>query len=231
VGRDFLSYDKGSVMDVKDIVAKINTVDAGLAEAKRDLMEFLKQHAGKQLTASAVQVKSPYQFDANQMLMQARQAAGGARIDPVVGPDCPYTVQMPTTKHVLSVARPDLGEMFMGYCMRVADQATNGKGDEYSGSIGSLFLGSEHLFKEFGGFDPTGANWPSAADKFYNMRAYMSVAERAKDDAAQQQWAAWDTIVLDRIKREREQSGTAGAPPNMPNQPDGTALPPGETPL
>lgn len=177
---------------------------------------------GVSLTGSATGVIAPnplYEMDANQMLTHCRQV-GNARVDPVVGADCPNTVVLPETGHVLSVPRPDLGEMFVGYCMRTADQTTGGDGKRVLDTVGALFLGSAHLFAP-GVYDPKGTNWPRAADKFANIKAYMTPEERARDEQSKQQWADWEVRVQERVKREREQE--QGQQP-LP-------LPDGETPL
>jgi hypothetical protein len=217
-------------MQLNEVVAKINAVDSGLAEVKLDVMNFIRANspalAAVPAPVKVVVADTPtYHISANGMLMEAR-AYGSASVDPVVGADCPYTVVVPRTGHVLSVPRVDLHEGFIGYVMRVADQSTGGKGDQYLGTVGSLFLGTEHLFKEFGGFDPSGANWPNAADKFYNMRAYMTADEKAADDRAQQGWRDWDAIIQKRIENEY-----AGVPPEGASSVPGGDTPPGETPL
>lgn len=212
-------------MQLNELVSRINAVDVQLALVKKDVLDFVKANPptpAPEPVKVTVTSTPTYHFSANGMLMEAR-AYGSASVDPVVGADCPYTTVLPRTGHVLSVPRVDLHEGFIGYVMRVADQATNGKGDQYLGTVGALFLGSEHLFKEFGGFDPSGANWPNAADKFYNMRAYMTADELAQDDRAKQGWKDWDEIVKKRI--ENDEPGRGRYPP------DPVELPPGEEPL
>lgn len=157
-----------------------------------------------------------YEVDANQLLVGARQY-GNARIDPVVGAGAPTTVTLPRTGHTLSVARTDLGEMFVGYCTRVADQAGGNPG-----TVGALFLGTQHLFERFGGYRADGSNWPQAADMFYNMRAYMTPEELARDDAAKQGWREYDERVQERVKAERQQ---------QPQPKPQAELPLGEQPL
>jgi hypothetical protein len=129
---------------------------------------------------------------------------------------------------VLSVAQPKLGEMFVGYCQRVSDQATDGHAEKYLGSIGSLFLGTgtffEHGTPEHPVFNPDGSNWPEAADCFFNMRAYMTDAEKARDDKAQADWEAVNEAL-----KHRNDPPPAPAPVVPPAQPP--ELPPGETPL
>lgn len=165
-----------------------------------------------------------YEQDINHMLVHVR-AYGNNRVDPLVGPDCPFTVTLPKTGHTLSEPQIGLGEMFMGYCMRVADQATGGDGDKYLPGIGSLFLGTGHLFAKTpqGVFNPDGSNWPMAADCYYNMRAYMTPEEKVQDAASQAGWAKWDEEVKARVEKEKN--------PTPAPAPVGGDLPPGETPL
>lgn len=162
------------------------------------------------------------EMDDQHLLIHVRQV-GGARVDPVVPEGTPYTVTLPATGHTLSVARPDLGEMFVGYCQRVSDQAG---GDPKT--VGALFLGTARYFAPFGGFKSDGSNWPQAADKFYNMRAYMTDAERAKDDAAKASWEA----VYDRMGRGegRQKQPETPSTPSMPSTPPGN-VPADETQL
>jgi hypothetical protein len=153
------------------------------------------------------------EVDANQLLVGARQY-GSARVDPVVGAGTPTTVTLPKTGHTLSVARTDLGEGFVGYCTRIADQAGGNPN-----TVGALFLGTSHLFERFGGYKADGSNWPQAADYFYNIRAYMTPEELARDDAAKRGWDEYDERVKARV-----QAASGG----FRSQPE---LPEGETPL
>ena len=161
-----------------------------------DEMLALIQKLEAEVAAMKVPAHPAYEFDANHFLVTARQY-GGTRLDPVVASDCPYTMTMTETGHTLSLARPELGEMFIGYVVRVSDQATGGdkvRGDQIRGSIGSLFLGTAWLFAP-DTYKPDGSNWPRAADRFCNMRAYMTPEERAKDDANKAEWVAWGEVV------------------------------------
>lgn len=171
-----------------------------------------------------------YETDLNGLLTHVRMV-GNARVDPVVGDDCPGTVFMPQTGHVLSVPRPDLGEMFMGYCQRVSDQAHGN-----IATVGALVISSSRLFARFGGFKSDGSNWAEAADCFYNLRAYMSVAERAQADAAKESWQA----VYDRMRSGGQGTGggkhggqgTWGGKHGGGDAPAPAPTPePGETPL
>lgn len=173
-----------------------------------------------------------YAEDINHLLVHAR-TYGNARVDPVVGPDCPNTVTLPKTGHTLSLPRTDLGEMFMGYATRVADQATGGNGNQYLSGIGAMFLGTGTYFERAGGgpFNPDGSNWPGAADCYFNMRAYMSPEEKAKDDSSKQGWAEYDEKIKARVAAERAAAvAAAQAVPPIPAVPE-PALPTGETPL
>ena len=121
----------------------------------------------------------------NTALVEVRTLADVERIDPVVPAGTPGTVQCPATGHVLSVARPDLDEGFMSYCRRVSAQAA-GNPD----TAAAVLTYGDALFDRFGGFQADGSNWPLAADRFYNLRAYMSQQERGQDDQARAQWSA-----------------------------------------
>lgn len=108
------------------------------------------------------------------------------RIDPIVAAGSPGTVLMAITGHVLSAPRPDLGEMFPGYCERVSLQC----GGRIA-IIGMLFNGgAAALFAALGGYKADGSNWPEAADRFFNGRAYLDDAGKAQYDAAQAAMAA-----------------------------------------
>lgn len=104
------------------------------------------------------------------------------RVDSVVPAGTPGTVTMPVTGHVLSLPKSGVGELFMGYCERVCQQATNGQFEKFIGSVAALLIG--------GGVGATAdaASWPEAADRFFNLRAYMTPEERAAADAA---WAGY----------------------------------------
>jgi hypothetical protein len=98
--------------------------------------------------------------------------------------------------------------MFIGYCQRVADQAG---GDP--NTVGALGLGSTYLFDRFGGYRADGSNWPYAADRFYNLRAYMTPEERQRDDQAQQAWREHDVRVRQReMDFHNTESGAVDVP-------------------
>lgn len=200
-------------MTLQDVIARVNAIDTALAEVKKDLINLAS--AGGTVTVPVAPVVSKYEMNGNHMLTHVR-AFGTAYCDPVVGPDCPYTKVCPATGHVLSLARPDLGENFMGYVQRVADQATNGNGDRYAGTIGTLLLGTGTFFQmsSHKPLQQDGSNWPEAADCFYNIRAYMTPEERKKDDDNK---AGWDQWAIDM------QNNATNHPPS--------SLPPDETPL
>lgn len=209
-----------------ELVNRFNSLETQFATLRAELVQYAQGNTSTIGQNPPPPPASPlYEFDMNQLLVGARQYGGG-RVDPVVGPDCPHTRVMPKTGHVLSVARPDLGEMFMGYVQRVADQATGGKGDTILPSLGTLFLGTGTFF-EHGTpgkpFNPDGSNWPEAADAFCNMRAYMTPDEIARDDKAKADWAE----VYERMKNQPAYTPPAPQPPAPPAPP----LPPGEEPL
>lgn len=217
-------------MTLDEIVAKVQSLDTGLAEVKQAVIPLLAaQQAGGTIGVPPV-VTPPtpppapnplYEMDANHLLVHARQLSNGARVDPVVGMDIPqelrsYFVLLPATSHVLSVPRVDLREMFQGYCTRVSDQAT-GANPRALDTIGSLYLGTGPYFAKFGGFKADGSNWPQAADAFFNPRAYMTPEELAADDAAKAGWRQWEQVVQQ--------------PPKPAPTPPPVVLPPGEAPL
>jgi len=179
-------------MNLNEIIAKVNKIDVELATVKKAVIELARTAPGtggiEPAPMPGVPPVSNYDVDARRMLVLFRQI-GGQRIDPVVGSDYKYGRYLELTKHTLSEPRPDLHEMFVGYVSRVSDQATEGKADEFVGTVGSLFLGSSWLFDRFGGYKEDGSNWHLAADRYFNMRAYMTPAERAEDDAAKAAWA------------------------------------------
>jgi hypothetical protein len=87
---------------------------------------------------------------------------------------------------------PKRSEMFGGYLDRVATAA---HAEEFQRQqIGSLFGGAAAaLFQRFGGFDHNNrANWPQAADYFYNEPAYWTADERRANAAARAAWEARD---------------------------------------
>lgn len=178
---------------LQEVVAKIAAIDLAVAEVKKDVLALNGTAPVAPVTPPsppAPPAANPlYAMDANGLLVNARQF-GSTRVDPVVGSDCPNTLTVGETGHVLSIARPDLGESFVGYAMRVSDQA---HGD--INTVGALFVGADYLFDKWGGFKKDGSNWPFAADRFYNLRAFMSPEEQAKDDAAKAGWVQWGQTV------------------------------------
>lgn len=118
------------------------------------------------------------QFD-ERGLLKGGSLYGGYRVDPIVPAGTPRTVTIGLTGHVLSVARPDLGEMMGGYLTRVSAQAHGNPN-----IVGALMIGGmDTYFSDFGGFKADGSNWPIVADLIYNGKA----ATKADIDA----WAAW----------------------------------------
>lgn len=121
--------------------------------------------------------------DANRLLLRARVLASGVRVDPVAPSGTPGTVTLPKTGHVLSLPQVP-AENFMGYCTRVVDQCSGNEA-----TLGALLGGmSDFLFPQ--GFNPDGTGWPEGADKFYNVRAYMTPEEVARDAGLKAQWDA-----------------------------------------
>ena len=104
---------------------------------------------------------------------------------PVVIAATPDTVTLPVTHHTLSLPHPEKGEMFVGYCQRVASQAGGNPA-----LVGMLFSGTQTIFAPLGGYKDDGSNWPEAADRFYNARAYMTPEQLAADDASRAQFGA-----------------------------------------
>jgi hypothetical protein len=220
-------------MDIQTIASQITRIESDLSTVKQAVIAYAQANAG----GGAIKLPSEappnplYEMDANKLLVHVRQV-GNARVDPVVGADCPNTVTLPKTGHTLSIPRPDLGEMFIGYCTRVCDQATNGKGDQFVGTVGALFLGCDGYFTLSGGtYSADGKDWPAAADCFYNQRAYMSAEEKAKDDAAKAGWDAWDVKFKQQAEeaaaKQKADAAAYKAEHDRP-QPD---VPTGETPL
>lgn len=164
-------------MDTKDLLARIAALEAmlGVASSPNPMNEV----------------------GLNGLLVHARQI-GNAVVDPVVDQVIPgVTVAMPKTGHILSLPRPDLGEMFVGYCQRVSDQANGNRA-----TVAALFISQGRLFARFGGFHADGSNWPEAADCFYNLRAYMSDEERAAADRGRESWNhVYATVRNQRTKR------------------------------
>lgn len=102
-----------------------------------------------------------YQFDKDGLLLGGTTAANGGRIDPIVGPDCPRTVVLPKTGHVVSIARPDLGEMLLGYAIRVSAQTKM-----LIGQVGlAAYMAPPGLTNE-----PW--RWPEFIDRLANPQAY-----------------------------------------------------------
>jgi hypothetical protein len=106
-----------------------------------------------------------------------------AQIDPIVPPGTPGTVTLPQTGHVLSVPRPDLGEMFVGYCTRVSAQCGGNKD-----TVGALFSFGDAVFSKSGGYKADGTNWPVTADRFFSPILYLTDAEKAQTAAGMAEW-------------------------------------------
>lgn len=132
-----------------------------------------------------------------------RTVGPGYYVEPVVPKGTARTVTPSETGHTLSIPRPDKGEMFMGYCIKVSDQATGGKDPNAFQRVGALASGADHYFDKWGGFKADGSNWPFAADRFFNGEAYGDPGP----------------------------GGSVAAPPQQPQPPTGGGLPPGEEEL
>ena len=102
----------------------------------------------------------------------------GAMPAPVTAAD---EVFVPEIGQILPMPQADRGEMFVGYCQRVAPIL--GKS---SSGVASLFLGTGHL-----GDVSKPENWPTMAAKFYFPRAFMTAAQKAEDDANKARWAEY----------------------------------------
>jgi len=110
--------------------------------------------------------------------IEALQALLNEPAKPAVGPN---EVYLAVTGHVLPKPLPETGEMFIGYCQRVA--ATMGQS---AGAVGSLFNGTGHLGDVS---DPE--NWPLMADKFFFGWSYMTEADRVAYEKERAKWRAW----------------------------------------
>lgn len=131
-----------------------------------------------------------YAFDAAGFLTSpAPRMVGNVRVEPVVGADCPRTVTVAQTGHVLCEPRPDLGEGFSAYLWRVCEQC---EGSLAQG--GGIFFAGDHAFDRFGGFKADGSNWPIAADFWYarfngQINAFLTPAEQAEQAEIAKAWA------------------------------------------
>ena len=91
----------------------------------------------------------------------------------------PGTVTLPVTGHVLSLPRPQDGEMLMGYSQRISLQlAGERSADAIMGSAGT-----GGMIQQIGDGGPQ--YWPEMLDRRYNPRAYMTDTQRAAVDAPQ----------------------------------------------
>jgi hypothetical protein len=125
--------------------------------------------------------KIEYKYDAQNLLIQpAPLTVKNQRVDPIVDSFCETAVLVPSGKF-LSKPRPDLGEMFMGYCMRVCLQGGKDPA-QFAAELGSLLTAVGPLFAQVGGFKEDGSNWAQAADLLFNGRP-MTEAEKAKAEA------------------------------------------------
>lgn len=97
----------------------------------------------------------PAQVDADGFLLGYRAYGNPPmRIDPKAPSGTPGTVTLPSGR-VVSVPRPDKGEMLMGYLTRVVDQC-----DGDVSRVGLILIGA-------GGNAGEPSNWPAFAEAFY----------------------------------------------------------------
>ena len=136
---------------------------------------------------------STWKYDTKGLLATGWTQGAFSRIDPVVDATCPTAVFLETTKHYLSIPRPDLGETFVPYAERVSRQA--GSAVVPPTNIGALFLSASKYFARFGGYKADGSNWPLVADFYFNHYLYLTPEERAEYDAGKRSWgAAYDRM-------------------------------------
>ena len=110
-----------------------------------------------------------YAYLANGLLAEGvvNEPTSGARIDPVVDADCPsaVAVQDPldaSSTLYVSKPRPDLKEMWIGYCIRVSKQC--------KGTLGRISSAGYHasaVFEKAGGTSSDLSLWPKAAAIFH----------------------------------------------------------------
>lgn len=184
-------------MDFEELCKKVESIDNRLRAVEGPTGPTAPVDAPPPPPAPA------YEFDEQGFLVGGTNY-GGMRVDPIVGPDCPRTVTPSETGHTLSIARVDLGERFMGYCIRVSAQAHGNPA-----IVGALAMGTEWLFRPWGGYKEDGSNWPFAADRFYNGEAYGDKGGEVNNGAY------------------GPKPGGVVVPPPIPAPP----LPPGEEPL
>ncbi len=182
--------------ELRAALAAISESLAGLAYAVAHLQASAAPLPPPEVPAAAQPVpKRVYHYNDKGLLADSEGVThlggvDGPRVDPIVDGDCPTVVYIPGTHHYLSVARPDLGERFTGYCIRTSKQA-NGN----VGRVGSLAILGDALHAPYGGYKVDGSNWPQVADAFFNpntgevdprwaadeaLRASRAAAEQAK---------------------------------------------------
>lgn len=110
-------------------------------------------------------------------------AYGGGRIDPPIDANCPTGILVRSGRW-LSVPRPDTGEMFMGYCLRVSRQLGNEQG--VLNALATIQISMGPIFAKLGGQKEDGSNWAEAADMFFN-KVYtpgeLAAAKQELEDA------------------------------------------------
>lgn len=124
--------------------------------------------AGGVITSAKGPVLPKYEFDDDGLLLRPEpeiirreDGVALARIDPIVGSDCPNTVTLPSGR-TLSVPRPDMHENITGYATRVSKQAGG-----HHRTVGALFLGPTSVLGPFGYVDADPATWPAAVERFF----------------------------------------------------------------
>lgn len=82
-------------------------------------------------------------------------------VEPVAPPDMVLTPR----GRMFPRPKPELGEMFMGYTMRVGDYIGGEVQMRARNSAGALFITATPLFAKHGGFKSDGSNWAAAAEE------------------------------------------------------------------
>lgn len=187
-----------------NITAAFAAVEKAVDEAKATVAAQLVDH----VIATAPPLVSPepvadaahpaYSFDSHGFLTDpAPVMVGDTRVEAVVGADCPRTVTIPQTGHVLCEPRPDTGEGFMRYAWRVSRQcgAVNPDGSPKQGWWGGIMLFGDSVFNRFGGVKKDGSNWPVAADFYFarmtgDINPFLTPEEIAEQERNAALWAA-----------------------------------------
>ena len=186
-------------------------MDADLLAMLTDISNRLKGvEAVLNVTAAHLEVPAPaapvvvavpkrvYAYDARGLLKDYLTGPGGSRQDPIVDADCPSARRVASGKY-LSLARPDLGEQFTGYCSRVSLQAG---GANLNNMLGAIMMMGMPMHEAHGGFKADGSNWPDVADNWANAAAYQSDPQRAQAAASAAQFDAAMQAVADANKAQ-----------------------------